>query len=34
MFLGMSNFADFELEADNILDFTETNPFGDPSITN
>jgi hypothetical protein len=26
--------TDFELEADNILDFTETNPFGDPSITN
>lgn len=26
--------TDFEIEADNIIDFSESNPFGDPSINN
>ena len=25
--------VDFEIEADNIIDFSESNPFGDPSET-
>ena len=30
---GASQNVEFELEADGFIDFSETNPFGDPSET-